>query len=290
MEKTEYKWVKLLGFKAGLRYFRDTLTDKVAVADNSGKYPDTTDDGVLWLNLDAAVGVELGSREYSRVTVPVKSERGNGKGYYVGEEITHLGEFLPLWTSLGGKVELRGDVNADVLQLLLEHVTRPLQKKCTVCDHFLPPGMVSGCHLIKISGKEIPCFGPEEAATATGGDQPTHADGTIDHGWKATAGAQAQALAEAGKPVRDAAGYCTTCLHAPWGHTMRCPFSPLFAGASAEGSPRPEPNASELQVAKVFDCMRWVCQEARAAVMADSLGKGRLRPALKALADAYEGK
>lgn len=222
MSKTEYKWVKLLGFKAGLRYFRDVLTDKVAVADNSGRYPDTTEDGVLWLNLDAAVTIELGSRD-SRVTVPVKSERGKGAGYYCGEEISHLGEFLPLWTSLGGKVELRGDVNADVLQLLLEHVTRPLQKKCAKCDHFLPPGMVSGCHLIKTAGKEIPCFGPKEAATAkdvrqaeinpqyvcncSGYDsahekscpryghdakqEPTHADGTIDHGWKVPAVAEA---------------------------------------------------------------------------------------------------
>jgi len=123
----EYKWVRLLGFKGGMRYFRDTLTDKVAAADNSGKYPDQTDDGVLWLNLDAAVTIELGSREYSRVTVPVKSERNNGKGYYCGEEINHLGEFLPLWTSLGGKVEL---------------------------------------HLVKVNGKEVPCFGPDEAAPA----------------------------------------------------------------------------------------------------------------------------
>ena len=183
------------------------------------------------LGLDsAAVTVELGSREYSRVTVPVKSVCGAGKGYYCGEEISHLGEFLLLWTSLGGKVELRGDVNADVLQLLLENVTRPLQKKCTVCDHFLPPGMVSGCHLIKGGGKEIPCFGPEEAATAKG---------------------------EAA-PVADAT--------------------------------RPKPTDGEVHAARIFDCMRWVCQEARAAVMADNLGKGRLRPALKALADAYEGK
>lgn len=193
MEKTEYKWVKLLGFKAGLRYFRDTLTDQVAVADNSGKYPDTTEDGVLWLNLDVAVAIELGSREYSRVTVPVKSVRGQGRGYYVGEEITHLAQFLPLWTSLGGKVELRGDVNADVLQLLLEHVTRPLQRKCTVCDHFLPPGMVSGIHLVKIAGKEIPCAGPEEAAT--GKDEP--------------AGDPCQAC---GRPTqRDSYGRCSAC-------------------------------------------------------------------------------
>jgi hypothetical protein len=261
MEKTEYKWVKLLGFKAGMRYFRDALTEKVAAADNSGKYPDQTDDGVLWLDLDQAVTIELGSREYSRVTVPVKSERGNGRGYYVGEEINHLGEFLPLWTSLGGKVALRGEVNADVLQHVLEHVTRPLQVKCSACDHFLPPGMVSGCHLVKISGKEIPCYGPEEAATAKGDKPSTPAVGDYSRRYFAELAPELAA-------------------------------KPAAAGASAEGGSQPEMTDGEVHAGKIFSAMRWVCQEARAAVMADDLHRRglRLREALKMLADAYEGK
>ena len=45
-----YKWTLLFKTVDGHKYFKDENTGKIAVADDSGHFPDSTDDGVLWLN------------------------------------------------------------------------------------------------------------------------------------------------------------------------------------------------------------------------------------------------
>lgn len=49
MERSLYKWRRVKGFKGGHRIFVDENTGRMAVADDSGRVPDQTEDGVLWL-------------------------------------------------------------------------------------------------------------------------------------------------------------------------------------------------------------------------------------------------
>lgn len=44
-----YKWTLLHTLASEHRIFRDENTGQLAIADNSGTYPDRTEDGVLWL-------------------------------------------------------------------------------------------------------------------------------------------------------------------------------------------------------------------------------------------------
>ena len=42
----------ILKSETGHSYFRDRDTNQIAIADQSGEYPDETDDGVIWLDLN----------------------------------------------------------------------------------------------------------------------------------------------------------------------------------------------------------------------------------------------
>lgn len=53
-----YAWLLSLKVSRGHRYFTDAETKRVAVADDSGRTPDQTDDGVLWL--DTSRPIKLG--------------------------------------------------------------------------------------------------------------------------------------------------------------------------------------------------------------------------------------
>ena len=46
---TKRKWTKIKSFKGGHRFFREAGDSRVAIADDSGPTPDTTDDGILYL-------------------------------------------------------------------------------------------------------------------------------------------------------------------------------------------------------------------------------------------------
>lgn len=45
-----YNWTHLFGKKGDHRYFR-AEDGRIAIADDSGRYPENTDDGVLWVNI-----------------------------------------------------------------------------------------------------------------------------------------------------------------------------------------------------------------------------------------------
>ncbi len=46
------RFVPIIKSETGHSYFRDRDTNQIAIADQSGDYPDETDDGVLWLDLN----------------------------------------------------------------------------------------------------------------------------------------------------------------------------------------------------------------------------------------------
>ena len=85
----------------GHRYFEETGTGRIGVADNSGHYPEQTEDGVLYLDRDRAI--EIGGDE--RVSAMIPLMRPDGERCATGE--TAAGGLLVAKT-LGCKVNLHG--------------------------------------------------------------------------------------------------------------------------------------------------------------------------------------
>jgi len=79
--KGVWKWEHMLKLEPkGHRVFRDARDDFKAperrgwaIADNSGGHPDTTEDGVLWLDFTRPIRVTIG--EFAGATLPVRKER-----------------------------------------------------------------------------------------------------------------------------------------------------------------------------------------------------------------------
>ena len=73
---TEHKWSLVLHI--GHKYFRD-LNDpglRIAIADDSGEYPNLTDDGILWLDTEQTIkGPRYPERSFC---VHLLDEDGNG--------------------------------------------------------------------------------------------------------------------------------------------------------------------------------------------------------------------
>ena len=72
-----FNW-KFLGrpTKGGHKYFLDLDRKEIAVADNSGRTPDQTEDGVLWLDRTRPVNVEVSRSGYAAGDVPVVDRVG----------------------------------------------------------------------------------------------------------------------------------------------------------------------------------------------------------------------
>lgn len=71
-----YNWTKLFRTKGGHKYFRDEITGRIAVADDSGSTPDRTEDGVLWLDQSRCVTIATDRDHNNWITVPVFREDG----------------------------------------------------------------------------------------------------------------------------------------------------------------------------------------------------------------------
>lgn len=65
------RWAFLFQLSGGHRYFRDRVNGKVAVADNSGNFPDETENGVLYISQNSPVRI---GRE---ATITVTDTDGN---------------------------------------------------------------------------------------------------------------------------------------------------------------------------------------------------------------------
>lgn len=68
----KHRWELLLKIPGGHKYYRERLTGRIGVADQSGMYPEDTDDGVLYL--DPRGDVTMG--RYT-ISVPVIPEFGD---------------------------------------------------------------------------------------------------------------------------------------------------------------------------------------------------------------------
>ncbi len=109
-----YDWEILLNLKSGHRYFAEVVkhtrkpTGRIGVADNSGTYPDSTDDGVLYL--DKARAINVGSKW---ATVPLY--RLNGDRIATGESLANA----PL---VAAKFGMKLVVDEDVATMLEGYV------------------------------------------------------------------------------------------------------------------------------------------------------------------------
>lgn len=95
----------------GHRFFRHLANrDAIAIADNSGDVPESTDDGILWLDHTRKIDVSMASWGVS-VCLPVRKEREPGGTYRVGITIDDLAWLLSmeLWHPMSVNVspELR---------------------------------------------------------------------------------------------------------------------------------------------------------------------------------------
>lgn len=80
-----WKWENRIKLEPkGHRIFRDARDPftapelrRWAIADNSGNRPESTDDGVLWLDMTRPIRVHIG--EYSGASLPVLKEREPGQ-------------------------------------------------------------------------------------------------------------------------------------------------------------------------------------------------------------------
>jgi len=54
------RFILLKKFADGHRFYIDRTNGRIAVADNSGTYPDSTDDGVMWLDFERSPNVDAG--------------------------------------------------------------------------------------------------------------------------------------------------------------------------------------------------------------------------------------
>lgn len=68
-------WSLELAVKDGHKYFRDAASGGIGVADQSGHYPDETEDGVLWLDSGRPVTIE-GGEGSTHIFVPLRHSDG----------------------------------------------------------------------------------------------------------------------------------------------------------------------------------------------------------------------
>lgn len=101
---TKYKWTKVFSIRGGHKYFRDEISKRIGVADNSGSTPDQTEDGVLWLDLSRCVTIATDGNHRTWVTVPLLRE--NGERSATGASVQ---EAIEVVANFGMKLALQGE-------------------------------------------------------------------------------------------------------------------------------------------------------------------------------------
>ena len=95
------RWTLLRKCRDSHKWFSDSETGRVACADYSGRFPDQTDDGILWLNKERPI-VMARSEGRIYVTTPVLQ---NDKPKFI---ISSLDEIIYLMQEHGMKIEVQG--------------------------------------------------------------------------------------------------------------------------------------------------------------------------------------
>jgi len=67
------RWDMVLKLPGGHKYFREKLTGRIGVADHSGRYPEDTDDGELFLDTESGKMLTVGD---TRLWVPLVKLNG----------------------------------------------------------------------------------------------------------------------------------------------------------------------------------------------------------------------
>lgn len=76
----ERMWERLVRIPNGHKLFRDNLSGKISVCDDSGRVPDLTDDGPLWVQTDEPIVLSEQFKTSSMVgSVPVIKDRTGEK-------------------------------------------------------------------------------------------------------------------------------------------------------------------------------------------------------------------
>lgn len=84
MKNNKYEW-ELLFSNSGHKYFLDKFSGKYAVADGSGYFPNETDDGILWLDTEKPLTLDLYNGS-PVISVPVKNI--DNKDFYTGASVS----------------------------------------------------------------------------------------------------------------------------------------------------------------------------------------------------------
>jgi len=100
----KYRWKLVKKFIGGHKYFRCEKTGRLAICDQSGHVPETTDDGVLWVNKEKPI--QMGRTDDAiaspiAIMLPLIKDDTNPTVTFIG--LAELG-FL---TDMGMSVEVR---------------------------------------------------------------------------------------------------------------------------------------------------------------------------------------
>lgn len=86
----KYEW-ELLFSNSGHKYFLDKLSGRCAVADGSGYFPNETDDGVLWINTEKPITLDL-YKDQAFIYVPVKNV--DNKDFSTGATVSEASKLI----------------------------------------------------------------------------------------------------------------------------------------------------------------------------------------------------
>jgi len=100
--KSQDRWHLQRAIKGNHKWFQDLETGHLACADNSGHYPDETDDGILFLNKEKPI--VMGKSDHIFISTPVLNPTGG-----MSHIISGLAEMIYLVQEHGMQVEIRAE-------------------------------------------------------------------------------------------------------------------------------------------------------------------------------------
>jgi hypothetical protein len=101
---SNYNWTKLFSIRGGHKYFRDEISKRIALADNSGSTPDRTEDGVLWLDFSRCATIATDTHHNTYITIPLLRENGDKSATGASTK-----EVIEVCAKLGMKLALQGE-------------------------------------------------------------------------------------------------------------------------------------------------------------------------------------
>jgi hypothetical protein len=113
--ENKYKWTLIVAAPNGHRFFKDERSGRISIADDSGTYPDETDDGVLWLDFSRKLVLDF-TAKHMQVVYPVIRDRDN-RDLAAGDGFGCVRHICKIWLAAGGKTRVEG-MDRDSLRTL----------------------------------------------------------------------------------------------------------------------------------------------------------------------------